>query len=255
MQNDLVTSLLNDLVRSSDTANKLALVDQQLKVRTISGDSYIVPENHQWMAPLIEAFWDKPKDWLEFIREISHRFPKRSEMSIEIRKVKRRINTRVDAIIRREREKRLVHSYERIYGPFDSASQKDAYVKWVSSQWHERRDAIRTKLRSQTIGPVDADELYEVYSDLWFEIDSEIEDGSIPLLESNEYELIPLQNLNHQALLTLACEARIKAVELAVAIIEYEEECAIEAACYPKAIEAVTSLREIEAFLKEFTIR
>lgn len=253
MQNDILTVLLNELVRASDTADKLELIDQQLKARTISGDAYIVPPPYQWMAPLIDAFWNKPKDWLDFIAAISQRFPKRSVISMEIQRVKKRINTRVDAMIRRDREKRLVHSHELFFGPFDSATQKDAYVKWVSSQWHERREALRTKLKSQTIGPVEADELYDAYSELWDEIDSEIVDGSIPENTSCEYDLTHPHNINHQTLVTLAHEARVKAVELAMAIVEFQEDSSVEKACYSKAKDSVSNLREIEAFLQNLS--
>lgn len=173
-------ALHDKLVADETRVNLITEIDFQLKSYKESPDLYILPNACKWMTPALEAFGEDPEGWLRFIRRVRREFPKRSESSKALAEVYRRVDSRVDAQIRRARLARAVAAYIDSRGHFADAREEKEYAKDLQLLW-----TLTRKNRLISLRRVRGDTLpYEVQSDLfeafWGEIDQAIEQKQLP---------------------------------------------------------------------------
>lgn len=144
---------------------------------------FVLPKTYKWATALIEHFAYDLEGWTNFVRQIVDEFPKRSEERRPIQIVYRKLNTRHDASIRRERLKRALKKYVEVHGDFESASQARDYERLLFQSWSAARKNVLIKLRLESdSGKATAEERRDACDKFWAEIREQIDAGNIPSL-------------------------------------------------------------------------
>ena len=141
--NEELHPIFAELIQNPDRASLIEAVDTLIFAYNKSPKTYVHPNKYKDLKPLVEEFAFDPVGWLQFIRELTNEFEKRSLPRMQLQAVYRRINARVDAIVRRERAAKAVESAIAA-GFIEAAEGKDYSVK-VTQLWSlGRRAAIAT---------------------------------------------------------------------------------------------------------------
>lgn len=172
--------VLEYLLKSPNRAMLMQAVDAQIAAKKHSPDLYVVPSEYECVSPLINKYWDNLSGLFYFYRYLLAHFPKRSPESMEMREVYRRIASRFDAQIRRDREARGLAACIENYGADDVAGYEAVYKQALTAHWAERRKKYLTSARRDNGGVLSDSEQFNVLLDFWDEIDSEISEGSVP---------------------------------------------------------------------------
>ena len=169
------------LVSSPNRAELVEAADELLLAFRRNPKLFVLPNTYKWATPLIETFAFDLEGWTSFVRQLVDEFPKRSEERRPIQIVYRKLNTRHDAVIRRERLKRALEKYIEVHGDFASATEAREYERLLFQSWSAARKnpLIKLRLESET-GKTTAEERREACDRFWDLIRQQIEAGKIP---------------------------------------------------------------------------
>ena len=192
---------LNDvyaqLVKAPDRAKRIEATDAQLKMYRVDPENYILPNSYKWMTPILEAFGFDMEGWMHFQRDIIENFGKRSDERMELHAVYRRVNSRVDAIIRRERLDRAVKVHSETHHPFMTRGEELEYAKNLHRIWKLNRMNVIAKYRQDRgLSKIPADEKAELCDTYWGTIRAELDAGKAPREDSLRGLLKEAESLN-----------------------------------------------------------
>ena len=169
------------LVSASDRAELIEAADELILAYNRNPKLFVLPKTYQWATPLIEHFAYDLAGWVEFVRQITDEFPKRSEERRPVQQVYRKLNVRHDAAIRRERLRKAVLKYVDVYGEFDSKQDAENYQKWLFQYWTAARRVRLAQLSAS--GKVSAEERRSVCDEFWGSISKQISEGKLPHID------------------------------------------------------------------------
>lgn len=171
------------LVSSHNRAELVEAADELLLAFRRNPKLFVLPKTYKWATPLLENYAHDLEGWVTFVRQVVDEFPKRSEERRPIQLVYRKLNTRHDASIRRERLKRALEKYVELYGEFESSAQAREYERLLFQSWSAARKTVLVKLRlSSDSGKVSAEERRDACDKFWEEIRRQIDTGKVPSL-------------------------------------------------------------------------
>lgn len=171
------------LVSSPKRAELVEAADELILAFRRNQKLFILPNTYKWATPLIETFALDLEGWVAFVRQIVDEFPKRSEERRPMQLVYRKLNTRHDAVIRRERLKRALEKYIEVHGDFASSAEAREYERLLFQSWSAARKNALIKLRLESEnGKTTAEERRDVCDRFWEAIRQKVEAGKIPSL-------------------------------------------------------------------------
>jgi hypothetical protein len=191
-------ALFDKLVASESRVDMIAEIDYQLKVYKENPGLYILPNACKWMTPALENFGEDPQGWLRFIRRVRQEFAKRSQASQALARVYRKVDSRVDAMIRRGRLVEAVTAYTATHGAFVDSKQEKAYTRDLQQLWTlSRKNRLALMRRVHGGEKIPYEVQTGVYDGFWEETDADIKRGEVPHRDELPGLLAKAKKLNH----------------------------------------------------------
>lgn len=174
------------LLQSKSPAEDLKLVDQYIRMWSVQASSFILPRQHAYLAPIINAFAGKLARFHKYVRgvrdECQHMYGERSAQYISTQALFRSLEVRLVQQQRRERAAQVAEWFRAEY-PRVSATQRQAYVKRIEQHWTAQRLQLLNAYRKQHGGRLPEDKRRELLDEFWAEIDAHIKRGDLPPYE------------------------------------------------------------------------
>jgi hypothetical protein len=161
-------------------ANWLSTADKYMQAYNENQDGFILPREHLFLKPIIDAFAHDLGRYVEFIVSVRDCLPKDSAGWERTQGVYRRIMGRHTQKVRRVRADRAIAKAEELYGETDFHTR----LKWVSDLehgWAKRRlDYLADRRAKTENNRLSSEERAEALLEFWDEIDTEINEGKVP---------------------------------------------------------------------------
>ena len=161
-------------------AKMLYMADKYLMMHDELGEELILPKEHMFAKPILEAFYKSPKGFSEWLFKLRNDLPKCAGR-ILVNALYRKVMTRALQRERRVREDAAVKKAVAMGLIPDDYQTKQAYIRLVVLEWGKRRTKILDMERKFSKGPrIALDEQETILADFWQEIENEIERGVLP---------------------------------------------------------------------------
>lgn len=179
--NSTLSESVDHLLENPDlVANRLSNADRYMQAYTEDPQGFILPKEHAFLKPIIDAYVYDLGRFVEFIVTVRDCLPKDTVGWERTQDLYRRIMGRHTQQVRRERADRAIAKAQEMYGGTDFHTR----LKWVSSLehgWAKRRLAHLADRREKTKdGRLSSEERAEALLEFWDEIDTEINEGKVP---------------------------------------------------------------------------
>ena len=191
------------LIRAPKRAELIAAVDELILSYRKNPKVFVMPNYYNHLVVLVETFAEDEVGWREWIKELTAVFPKKSDERMELQAmVKRKIESRVDAYVRRQRQEAAALARERRYGPFLEPGERTAYKTKNHALWALQRKLALARYRRDTgQSRVPQDERDELFDDFWQQVDDLIRTDQVPpdldtldtMIEATERQLKQVQ--------------------------------------------------------------
>lgn len=169
------------LVSSEDRVDLIEQIDFQLAAYKKSPKHYILPNACKWMTAALEEFAEDQESWLAFVRKVRREFIKRTNASMALGKIYRKVYSRVDQVTRRERIALAVQVYLDTHGEFVDREEEKLYVKRLLMLWKIGRDNAKAEYRRKVGSDrLTYDEQCDAFDEYWKGIAAELEAGKVP---------------------------------------------------------------------------
>lgn len=174
------------LLSSPSPAEDLKLADQYIRMWNVQGGAFILPRQHAYLAPIIDAFSGKLDRFHKYVKgvrdECYHSYGERSAKYITLQQLFRSIEVRLVQQQRRERTSQVAEWFRATY-PHVGAAQRQTYVRRVEQQWTAQRLQLLNAYRKQHGGRLPEDTRRELLDEFWAGIDDQIKRGDLPPYE------------------------------------------------------------------------
>lgn len=169
------------LLRNPDKVSEWVIIaDKHMMSYAKDQRLFVLPKQHEFMKPLIEAFAHDLVGFAEYLLQLRDNFDRRSRQFVDIQAVYRRVNGRSVQQQRRERMARAIAKAEELYGEI-AYTKRMQWMAELEHHWAQRRLAFleqqRKRLKQERLS---TEMRTEMLLEFWDIIDTEIYKGELP---------------------------------------------------------------------------
>lgn len=169
------------ILDSQEPERIISMADSYLQTMDKLGARFILPQEHAYVKPILEYYFEDINGWAKYVRSIRDALPrgtaKRAEIqsvyrTIEIRAVQRERRDRLNAAVAVALKKGLI---------MDSHIDKQRYANRCTQEWSKHRAAMLDAHRKMTkANRLHEAERTELCDEFWTQIDAGIAAGEVP---------------------------------------------------------------------------
>lgn len=178
------------LVASPNRAEQMTALYEQLHAFNRGPKHYVLPNVYGWMKPVIEVYGYDPEGLLDFYRSIVEHFSKRTDERVALRKIRRKVESWADQIVRRRRVGLALEVYKKVHGEFSDKDVEKVYARRIFALWKLQRMNVLLKMtREHPDGRASAVERRDACEAHWQKIEKELEQGTVPTLDQVDKQI------------------------------------------------------------------
>lgn len=181
-----ITDATTAVLQSKDPALDLRLADDYISAWKKRGESFVLPRDHAYLAPIVERFADDPKRLLRYVRAVRDEIAEvRGMGSEEYKRLQELVRTLDVRIVQASRRERLRAAAEWLIKeqPDLTTEHRKVWVRQLEQRWAKQRLAWLAAHRKKAGGRLSEDERREVLDEFWSQIDEQIKVGALPRYE------------------------------------------------------------------------
>lgn len=172
--------LTDHLISDPQAADKLRLADSYILQIQRMGRTFVLPEEHALIEPIIERYSKSLPKFVAYVRDVRDTVAPRSTSYIALHELYRTLEVRMVQQQRRDRARKALAWLESRY-PKLTVDQKNRWVRKLEQQWGRERLDFMEKYRNKTAsGRLSTEEREEVLKEFWQEVDAEVAAGKLP---------------------------------------------------------------------------
>ena len=178
------------LRRRADIATWLRMADAYISQRNKMGDKFVLPRDHEILAPIISSFATDMGAFGDYIRAL--RDATEGAANAEMHELYRVVSVRALQVVRRTRLRKAVKALTQTNALGEVNYEGELRIgRLLEQSWGEMRMAAMADERSATTArKLNAEDRRILLDAFWKDIDTQIEAGSVPLGELTMDDLL-----------------------------------------------------------------